>query len=260
MSEIRATEKDGEYYYSNSGYVIPIKPKTRTVYSYEERKHNVLPDYTLEQCQHAENEFNRIRSVLAAEYGDAFIIEQVSNKNRIATIIPKELREIDTQRNLWGYHTWVDLALFNLSLQSGATFNFPVQKLNSVFKINFSIDNEALKANGNKGFSVDETLTYFAELKTHIGNIFAKQNVIMSNVHFAKIIAIFKMHSAGIVSLNVEEWVKYVEKDYDLNLVAFGFNRRMFASKGINFLPAEQVEEYKGLPIEWVERMLAKES
>lgn len=257
MSELRES-KDGIIYYADSGYCVPVKPKTRTVYSYEERKHNVLPDYTFESCFEAEQKFNHIGEILLNEYGGEFIIEQVSPNNRIAAILPKELRQVQGERQLWGQYSWVDLALFNLSLQSGLTFNFPVQKLRSVFKQDFNIEKD-VHGQGNKGFTVDETLGYFSILKTRVSSIFKEQGYEMSNTYFAKMLSVFKMHSAGIIMLDVEEWVKYIVQDADLNMIAFGFSRKLFANKGINFIPAEQVEEYKGLPIEWVERILVKE-
>ena len=258
MGEIKTSVKEEGFYYSDNGYVVPVKPKTRSVYDYESRKHRTLPDYTLEQFVFAENKFNHIREVLNSEYGGEFVIEQTSDRNRIASVVPLSLFELTPEKSLWGWNSWVDLSFFTLSLQHGLTYNFPGQKLSQVFKIDFKMDAEIYKGGGNKGFIVEDTLKYMKTLKEYIGEVFASQNAVMTDAGFAQIVAMFKMHSSGIIMYDLNEWVRYVIAEADLNLTAYGFSRRLFSGKGINFIPVEQVKEYHGLPFEWVERILAE--
>lgn len=258
MGEIKEHAQGDEYYYSDAGYVVPVKPKTRSVYDYEARKHKTLPDYTLEQFVFAEQQFNLISEIFDKEYGGEFIIKQSSERNRIASVAPKCLLEVQQDRQLWGWSSWVDLAFFTLSLQQGVTYNFPSQKLSQVFKVAFDIDSEIYKGGGNQGFSVEETLTHMNVLKTHVAGLFEAHDAVMTDERFAKMVAMFKMHATGIIMYDLAEWVKYVSADVDLDVAAYGFSKRLFSRKGINFIPVEQVKEYRGLPIEWVERILAE--
>ena len=260
MSEIRTNSAGEDYFHADAGYIVPTKPKTRSVYDYETRKHNQLGDYKLKQLVKAEKYYTLIKDVVKEEFGDAFIVKQNSETNRVASVISKDLFMKEPDRKLWGWHDWSDLSLFTLSLQQGLVFNFPVRKLETLFKVDFKVSEERTKTgSGNKGFTVKESLKFFRMTKEAIGNLFAEKGLNMSDDDFSKMIAMFKMHSSGIIMCEMDEWVKYVDAGMDLDTVAFGFNRRLLLGKNIPFIPVSQVEEYKGLPIEWVEGILAQD-
>ena len=255
MGEIK-TDSNGleSFYYSDSGYVVPVKPKTRTIYNAELRKHETIPDYSLEQFEEAENNFKLLTKCLEKDFGGEFIISQTSELNRIAMVTPRAISE--SSNNVW--QGW-DKSLFTISLQSGMVFNFPITKAETVFKTEINDDDMYFRGGGNKGFTVDYALDCFAKLRDAVKPLFDAHDVSMSDKDFALLMTAFRMNTAGLIMHEVPGWVEYIVAGKGVEDIHFGFNRRFFARKGINYVPVGQVSEYKGLPLEWVERILSVE-
>lgn len=260
MGKIREGKNGDSYYYADAGYVVPTKPKTRSVYDYETRKHNTLGDYTLEQFVEAEKAYNEIKTFLYERYNGAFTIVQPSETNRIATIIPTVLYKHDFSKPLnRGWWVWNDFAFYTLSLQQGTVYNIPTTKLYQLFKIDFTFNVNDIKGGGNKGCSVAEALSVATDYEEKARQLFLQNGGHeMTSEQFALFTAAFKLHTGGVIGFDVPNMVEYIASGLELDHILFGFNKRLLVNTSLACIPVEHVKEYAGLPIEWVERLISK--
>ena len=261
MGEIRENDSGDKFYYADSGYVVPAKPKTRSVYNYETRKHDTLADYTLKDFVKAEKGYLQIKKFLNERYGESFMVVQPSPTNRITSIIPTALYEATSKstRSFNGWWTWSDFALFTLSLQQGKVFNMPTTQLKSVFKIEFTNNVNDVKGGGNKGCSVEEALSLMNDFEVKARELFIEHGGHqMTSEHFAMLAGAFKLQASSVISFKIEDLIPYIVAGMTVENIAFGFNKRLLLNTSLACIPVEHVVEYSGLPIEWVERIIAK--
>lgn len=254
MGVIVKSDNLEEFYHADCGYAVPVTPKTRYRYNSKKREHEKTDDYTLAQLEHAEQKYLMLKDKLKENYGDAFIVEQKNSYSRIAIVVPACMLGVSSKplEMLRGND------FFTLSLQSGTVFNLPSNKLNKMFNSEIVVPNS--KGGGNNGNTVDEALKFMYDVRQMFTDRFEKIGVHHVNDYmFQTLVAAYIVSAAGVIVQDPEGWMEYVKHGKDIESIFFGFNRAVFSRVGIPPIPVEHVDEYRELPIEWVQHILRKD-
>lgn len=236
-------------YVSESGYIVPVAPKTRTKADLDNRgKHITIPDYTLEQLKSAEQEYVKLCAAVKANYSEVFTVNILARGSRIACV--KSVVNTDEKDFLN-----TDSSFFVINLQSGLVHNVPLTRMGEV------VSKELLKAKyanniSNNGFTVNEALEFVAETKDTCSAIFANHGHVMSDKNFAVLIGLFRLRTAGAIFGDLVQWVPYIVSGIAFDSIKFAFNRRMWGGAGATPVPLTQIEQFKDLPIEWARKLI----
>lgn len=238
-------------YVSEVGYRVSVEPKTRTRPDAEFRfKHVTIPDYTLKQLEHAEQEYVKLVSHVSKFYSGVLNVSIAKEGSRLALVQPVHVGEVKHWSSFSGDPS--GSSLFVLNLQSGLIYNVPVARLGELVKKNFA----AKYSDGNAGLKVDDALEFLAEIKKASGEIFATHGFDMSDDDFAVLISLFRLRTAGIIFGDALQWVKYISAGLTIDSVKFAFDRKMWGIHGGSPVPVDQIEQFKDLPVEWARKLI----
>lgn len=241
------------FYRADAGYVIPVKPKTRTVYDDVLRKNKVVPDYSLEDLDSAASEYVRMSNILDVKFPNVFKMQHSAPRGRIVMVSPSVVYESE--------HAGYDSNFFVFNLQNGMVFNIPVTKLGELVGKDL-LKNSPLAskvnggtANGNQGYTVDDAVWFLDSIYVEAEKIFARQGEVFTMESFSMILGLFRLRSHGVIFGDLVQWFPYIQNGVNVDSIKFAFNRRLWGS-GVSPVPFNQIEEFKVLPAEWAKKLL----
>lgn len=229
-------------------YDVPVTPKTRDKYNMFTNSFVRQENYSLSKLKNAEQAFLTLQEIFQNDYSNAFVIKQDKPLSRIANITSRINFE---QKIVHGYRE-VNLSLFTLSLQNGIVYNFPIAQLEKTFDIKIDPKVIMLREGGNKGCSLKQAIKFMSSTKQLLSEIFKQNGHIMTDEYFATILCLSRLQRANVINLDINGWIEYIVAGKNLQTIMFGFNRAMFGSGKISYIPVDEVDEYESLPREWL--------
>lgn len=242
MGKIIAKSNDVSVYVSDAGYTTFTSPK-----------HNYMnsEDYTLRQLRKAEKQYVKLVEILDKTFPGLFTPVSPGSYS-----LDKPSRNIDFNIcNVFTRYSSAVGSLFSMQVQTGMVHNFPTSKFASTFHIPLVERKRNNINNGNKGMDVKTVKHLMSFMYSTVENIFTSKGLDFSQQKFNAILCLFKLHTAEIISGNVDGWVEYINAGItDIDIYLYGFNPKMFNSAS-NYIPVDKVKDYQGLPFEWVEQI-----
>lgn len=238
-------------YISDAGYNVPVEPKIRTKPDLDDRhRHVTIPDYTLEQLEAAEKEYVKLVKHVEDLYSGSLKIVFTNVGSRIALVQPLYAENFGKRT---GNSDPSGSSLFVLNLQTGLVYNLPVTRLGELVGKDVAAK---YVDGGNIGFSVDDALSFVADVKQASAELFNLHGHVMSDDDFALLISLFRLRTVGLIFGDAQQWVKYIIAGLNITSVEFAFNKKMWGGHGAAPVPVDQIEQFKDLPVEWARKLI----
>lgn len=236
------------FHAETAGYKVPTTPKTRDVYNYKTNRIDTRGNFSVESLKQAEKSFLTLGELFRNEYSDAFFIQQDKPMSRIANVESR----ISLENKIVSRYREPGLSLFSLSLQNGKIYNFPIAQIEKTFDIEIDPKKIISREGGNNGCSLKDGVKFLARTRKLVSKIFEERGHVMTDDYFATILVLSRLHRSSVIVSNLDGWIEYITAGKNLNTIVFGFNRAMFSSGKIPFIPVDEVDEYEALPREWL--------